>query len=217
MSFRDDHDAALARAEALERELAREREKLDAQVARLERVERERRRLETELADHLAACADRERAKPIGRPQGDARPTHAGRRHLREGQVLVVSLGLFVLLAAVVPKCPREDERSWEPPPSAKPDCTLTTIPSGARVYAIHEDPVGEPRDSGSYPSTAYETLVGTTPVTRSWFDWSTEGVVGTVRFEARLPGYAPIPVEIPLASEGCSEAVYQFPVADAP
>jgi len=45
MAFRDDHEAALARAEALERELADERDRTAAAAARVADLERENRRL----------------------------------------------------------------------------------------------------------------------------------------------------------------------------
>jgi hypothetical protein len=45
MAFRDDHEAALARAEALERELAAERDRAAAAAARVADLERENRRL----------------------------------------------------------------------------------------------------------------------------------------------------------------------------
>ena len=45
MAFRDDHEAALARAEALERERADERDKAATAAARVADLERENRRL----------------------------------------------------------------------------------------------------------------------------------------------------------------------------
>jgi hypothetical protein len=60
MTFRDDHDAALARADALERELARAREDAAAKDAQLDDAEREKQRLAREL--------DEARSKPAPSP-----------------------------------------------------------------------------------------------------------------------------------------------------
>jgi hypothetical protein len=60
--FRDDHDAALARIDALEAELARSRSDDAKQAARIEK-------LETQLAQAKAKLAAAEQASPAQRPK----------------------------------------------------------------------------------------------------------------------------------------------------
>ncbi|MFN0246820.1 MAG: hypothetical protein ACKV2T_07910 [Kofleriaceae bacterium] len=79
MSFRDDHDAAIARADALERELAKAREDAAAKDALLDDAERENQRLGRELEDTRSQPALAPVEKPAkqrtpGARQGNERP-----------------------------------------------------------------------------------------------------------------------------------------------
>ena len=150
MTYRDDHDAALARAAALERELAQERERAAA-------AEAERRRLQLEV-DAL-----RGRRTPIRRgPRASAVARAAERDALQQARTIWIVSGcaaMAVLALFVLALRGTSGERMISAPPN--PACTLRTDPAGADVYAIRGDQVDH---------------VGTTPLTRSRADWERGG-----------------------------------------
>lgn len=67
MSFRSDHDAALARADALEDEVERERERADAKAKEAAKLRRERDELEARVAQLEAGQRPATRASTSGR------------------------------------------------------------------------------------------------------------------------------------------------------
>jgi peptidoglycan hydrolase CwlO-like protein len=70
VTYRDDHEAALARAEALQRQLDEAREKADEAAAEAREAHAEKARLEDELADLRDVQQERtaERAGPVEAP-----------------------------------------------------------------------------------------------------------------------------------------------------
>lgn len=90
MSFRDDEDAARARVEALEAEIAQARVRRDNARREIEAVARERERLAT-AAEKLHAV--------------DRRPPPSGRKQFTKDQALtfyLVAFPLIVLLAVLL-------------------------------------------------------------------------------------------------------------------
>lgn len=100
MTFRDDHDAALARAEALENEVERERERADGQAAEAAKLRRQRDELEERL-ERL----EQGKAKPLSKPVPVDEPVTLSRPYKSadgEREMLLIALaivGLFLLIA----------------------------------------------------------------------------------------------------------------------
>ena len=102
MSYRDDHDAALARIAVLENELAVARDEAVTAAALLARSERERAQLSAELererVRHPAKVADRDRPMvPV-----DADRVVAGRRSPPVNPNLGVAIAALLLLGLLV-------------------------------------------------------------------------------------------------------------------
>ena len=164
MPLRDDHEAAIARADALERELEQERAKDREETQRVERLEadvaaaRERiTRAESELAA-LRAKRKPEPAAPPVRPVRPVRPDPAPiAPHERKGSpvgMLVFGIGVivtFVLVFAIASRG-RDDADEGPPPPEPpKPPFVAATIvaegllkvPANLRLGTIVVDYVG--------------------------------------------------------------------------
>ncbi|MBA3462553.1 MAG: hypothetical protein H0T46_21535 [Deltaproteobacteria bacterium] len=99
MTFRDDHDAALARAEALQNEVERERERADEKASEAAKLRRER----DELAEKVARL---ERGTKVGPKRAPPEATIGVSKPYKsadgEREMLYLSLtilGLFVLVA----------------------------------------------------------------------------------------------------------------------
>ena len=194
MTFRDDHDAALARAAALERELKRERQATEATAERLAQAQRENVRLEAEIDRRSGSEAGGERPDLIG--------------ILAKSRSLGVVLFLIVVggAALTTPLASWRGHHGDDAPPvawartlRAELPCRLDTVPTGATIYA----PAREP--------SAPMIRLGTTPMKLSLEDWIRRVDAYGSLFEARLDGYTPIAVSLPIAGTRCSDAVYPF------
>lgn len=193
MTFRDDHDAALARVAALERELKRERHKAEANVERLAQAERENVRLEAEI-ERRDGHETGERPDLIG--------TLAKSRSLGVVLILIVLGG--ATLITVLTSWHRDHGGETPPMVRARPmtaslPCRLDTVPTGATIYA----PAREP--------SAPMVRLGTTPMELPLEGWIRRVEAYGSLFEARLDGYAPIAVSLPIAGTRCRDAVYPF------
>lgn len=94
MTFRDDHDAALARAAALEAELERERERADAEAREAAKLRRERDALEVKVARLEDGTSANESPRPVDADRVRSfRPKAVGER-----QMLILSGVAFVLI-----------------------------------------------------------------------------------------------------------------------
>ena len=84
MSFRDDHDAALARVQALETEVERERGRADAQSKEAAKLRRERDDLESRVGQLEAGLA-------LAKPELEApsAPVHGQRRMIEIAAIIV--------------------------------------------------------------------------------------------------------------------------------
>lgn len=208
MTFRDDHDAALARGDALQRDLESAKETVEEKTEALEKANADKARLEAELAE-LRAKQPLEPAPPDSSSPGAPDQT-------QPKSSFGVSLGIGVLLLLVVIGLAlSRDSKQQKSPPN--PTCTLVTEPPGATIFAIRRDRVMEElnRKSNSetmpsMPST-YESRLGVTPISKARLEWIAEGVTMDPAFEARLDGYRPLSVSLPLEGLGCSEMVYRL------
>lgn len=189
VTFRDDHDAALARADALERERDDAKETAEQAEAKLAAANAERLRLEAEVAE-LRARQPADEAKP---PPPSSRPV------LWMAGVVVVVAFLFVIVA--------KSKRTNTIP---NPTCTLVTVPSGATIVAIRRDRVMSELSPGTTLETStYEMTIGVTPLSKARMEWIVESVIDSPRLEARLAGYKPMSVSMPLEGMGCSSQQY--------
>jgi|GEM_PF-2836551 len=191
MSFRDDHDAALARAAALERELRRERAETAAAKAMLAHAEQVNARLEADA----------------NRPRATDPSLLETMRPLRPWFVLVAvgGLGIATLLSWWLG--PADDDspdhralrRRSGLHASVNRYCHLDTAPTGATIYAQPRDPHG--------PMVA----LGSTPMELSLDHWVRRATAYGAHFEARLDGYPPMTVEVPVVGTQCRDTVYAF------
>lgn len=174
MTFRDDHDATLARAEALERELEETRRKLDASEAERERL----RARVAKLEDEPAAPAERPR-------QRRAAPARSA------SGLVAVALIVGSVAAIFVVVMNRPSHRSTDGVGSAsvrRTTCTISTMPAGAEVYRIVND-----HAPGMFAAPQREDFLGNTPLEREDAAWTSDRELGDlVRYEARLVGYYP-------------------------
>jgi hypothetical protein len=213
VTYRDDHDAALARAEALERQLAELREKAEDQAAD---AAEERERLQREIA-HYRAKAERAAEVPPLPPEAQAteRARAAGTPDGPGPLLFILAVGAVIVLALIVGLA-RTRSAATAPP---NPECTLDTAPSGATIVVIRENRMAHDMnetlretggDEATLMPTTYEMTLGKTPLTRTRSEGIMESVVGgSARFEARLEGYAPLEVTAPLAGMGCDATVH--------
>ena len=93
MTFRDDHDAAIARADALENEVERERQRADAHADEAARLRRERDTLEVKVARLEDETSAKVRPRPVDADRVSFRPKAVGER-----QMLILSGVAFVLV-----------------------------------------------------------------------------------------------------------------------
>jgi hypothetical protein len=190
MSYRDDQDAALARADALQVELDRSRGELE--------------RAKSTLAEREAELADSEREREtiaarlpaalpvapalLAEPAPDAKPgTHPA---IILGIVALGVAGTVALVTSVRAAKEREQveqqkafERYIEHSDigaGTLRSCTVNTIPSGAEVVSVD--------DAGATYS------MGMTPFSRSIGGWSPHGE----HLETRLDGYQPVTLTEP-------------------
>lgn len=197
MTFRDDHDAAIARSDALQRELDSTKEKAADTEAELEAANTAR--------DKLAVEVERLRAQvpaPVSAPSDERKGSPTGIF------VVIGVVALLILLGLVVYGVARSK--------SAKPDprCTLVTEPPGATIVARRvatdlELPSVE-RGGAKPPRTRFDMVLGTTPLSQRRSEWIMESVIGDPVFEARLPGYKTINVMLPTTGDPCSNT-YRF------
>lgn len=123
MSFRDDHDAALARAAALQAELDRARSDDSRQESRIAQLEAQL--AETE-ARRAAAEQELARHRPPLAPSTPSAPDHQLRNWIA-GALILVSLGLLVVAIAASSDRKASDA---EPPVPARPKSTHDKISS---------------------------------------------------------------------------------------
>lgn len=102
MSYRDDHAAALARIDALEKELAAAREEGVAASHLLARSERERARLSAELERERTRSVGPATSRKTGPLPVDADRVPSGRRLQTPDPRIAVVLGGVVLLSLIV-------------------------------------------------------------------------------------------------------------------
>lgn len=170
MTYRSDQDAALARADALQVDL-------DRSEAELARAKAQLARREAELAAARASKTVTAPPRPVAPPPRVNAPLIFGVSIL--GAAVLVGAVTFVRLRADAAHEEREREfqrslRHADIGEGMFRDCTVHTVPSGARVVSVGG---GE-----EYP-------MGTTPFTRSLGSWAIDGE----HFEARLAGYEPV------------------------
>jgi hypothetical protein len=164
--YRDDEEAARARADALAGDLERTQRELEETKAKLAATERER--------DHLELLRKLE-DKPTPAP---ARARRA-RSTTNAGTVLVVAGGAVLGMCALVilgyhRGVRHEAAPAATPPPDAP--CTLVSVPAGAALFS-------------------HDTYLGTTPVTRLWGQWKADAIGGPPEYELRLTGYRTVSV----------------------
>lgn len=193
VTFRDDHDAALARADALERERDDAKETAEQAEAKLAAANAERLRLEAEVAE-LRARQPADEAKPPA-----IAPPPSSRLWVWVG-VVVVAVAFLVVIVA-------KSKRTNTIP---NPTCTLVTVPSGATIVAIRRNRVMSELSPGrTLETSTYEMTIGVTPLSMARMDWIVESVIDSPRLEARLAGYKPMSVSMPLEGMGCSSQQY--------
>lgn len=189
MSFRDDHDATLARAEALERELTVARERLADTTTELSHVGHHRAELEAEVL-RLRALLPRPPRPPARERTGPLTP---------RDWVLGLSVGLvpvIVMLGIISAAGDRAGADDDDDEPAVmvlEEQCTLRSDPPGATVHEL-----------------AGGARVGETPMTRTRSDWNSFAV-GTPYYELRLDGYRTAQVPPPLDRSGCDDRVLEL------
>lgn len=171
VAYRDDKEAAYARADALQRELDRAQAELERTKGKLAETERARDSLAKKLTTH----------RPIAPPPPLPVPAPAR----RAGGAAIGSLFVIGAMSAFALNSSRHH---YSPPPP--PSITLPQHlpqPAISRQFTLKSDPPG----AKVYAKTTYgEELVGTTPLTRSVLDWSLDD-----QLELRLDGYRTTPV----------------------
>jgi hypothetical protein len=187
LSFRDDHDAAISRIDALERELA------DAREHAREKSARDDRRiamLERELAD-LRRTGNAPRRKsapqPIAAPlidELDTRPL-AGEGPPISKVLLAALVALGIGAATLALYIARDDRR----PP--KTECTINSVRDQAQVYGLDGD---------------REVNLGRTPVRMRFDEWA-----GWPRIQLRLDGHESLTIPVPTDESSCDEHHYEL------
>jgi hypothetical protein len=188
VTFRDDHDATLARAEALQREL-------DAAKDKLESNEEEQAKLRAEIARLRNRAHEPVPEKPApAKPQ----PRPAQRLSIDEpgsAKMMAVMFGVLFVAMVIVGLTwvvLKKQERGREPAsvPAPAPSCTLSTVPTGAELFDSR----------GIY--------VGTTPITKRRRTWEAmdDGV-----YELRLRDHAPTKVVLPTYGEDCDKQIHML------
>jgi hypothetical protein len=186
VTFRDDHDAALARADALQRELDASKRELDAKQRALDDANRK-----------LAAKADA-RDQPVAA----ATAARSSRRWpqliapLLVLVVMVVTAGVFKRIART--RAPED------------PDCTLVTDPPGAEIVGMCHNAVKEQVQPG-----AFEIRWGRTPLTMSRSNWLMKNITCGGGIVARYRGRPDTLAAVPLAGTGCGNNVLKLQAPD--
>ncbi len=201
MSYRDDQDAALARADALQVELDRSRGELERAKSTLAQRDADLAASEHER-EALAARAPAEPAVPVPQPKRIHPAISIG----------FVALGFAAIVGLVT--CRRaqqerenaEREKEFERYLSHSDlgagtlrSCTVRTVPSGAEVVSV--DGAGR-----AYP-------MGTTPFSRSIGSWTINGE----HLEARLDGYQAIELTEPAidwSTSACEATITLAPLS---
>ncbi|HEY5920410.1 MAG TPA: hypothetical protein VIV11_02010 [Kofleriaceae bacterium] len=213
MTFRSDHEAALARAEALEAEAKQRRYETERAKAELERVEVERDRLRAEVARLRAAPPT---ARTPARARTSETVSHASTSlgPAAIGIPLFIGLILIILFAA---HC-GDKEPAIAPEPRTMRECVVRSEPTGAAVMVVQTVTTGRLRQPG------IAVPIGSTPLSKPAFEWGlymTNELMGTrltpddrePRMELRLAGYAPMPIDDP-----CADTIYRLvPLPQAP
>jgi hypothetical protein len=179
VAYRDDLEAAVERASALERELDRandDRERLNDELA-VARAEIERERIEAPAREHAAA------PDPVDHEWSPSEPRGSLGRFLALFMVaLVAALLLLFLLSGT---------------PEQEPSCMLATEPSGARLYAVYNA-------NGNSQASGLEHSLGETPLSMSLERWRVD-LFTNQRFFVRLGGYRDQEVQLPIATMNAS------------
>ena len=95
MTYREDHDAAIARADALENELDEQREKAELAQVQLEAERAERKRLQALVDKHQV---DASIARLSTRPKR-AEEWHPGPKHDQPNDLVGVGIAVLVVVA----------------------------------------------------------------------------------------------------------------------
>jgi hypothetical protein len=186
MAFRDDHEAALARADALERELARAKQ----QLAQRDAI-----------------------GPPVDRVVTDTALSTARRR---PAPVIAVTLALTVVLVCWIAMRTDPSPVVTSTPASlpARMPCTLATDPPGATVFRRCRNAMADSLDRGfarrDTPETPMprvpawtEIPLGTTPLTLDASTWNSVPI-GCEGLFVKLGGGSDIAISSPAASDSC-------------
>lgn len=201
--FRNDDEAARARADALQRDLDDATDELAATKAQLAAAEAEKLR--------LARAVEEARRAPPKPPEPVVQtPSHhaSGARAFAYLAVIVVGVSLVALVAA-------RDERASEPP---NPTCTLASDPPGARVVQYCHDPIAEHmnryRAEKGLPLVApleLPTVRGHTPLAKDRMTWVMEGASCDGPYGLQLDGYEELRTFSPTEGLGCDDTVHRL------
>lgn len=211
MTYRDDDEAARARADALQRDLDDTQDELAEARAQLAAAEAEKARLAEEVAEVRARLPERA-------PAPAPRAAHAQPEQARTSGVELFALAaigiVFVLIAIGVSRS-RSASQDQDPP---NPTCTLRTEPPGASIYGVCKNTaMSEPWNEGlpevlhTPAVTTFEMHRGTTPLAQARQAWIIDDILCGGSMVARLPGYADTPVSSPLVGMGCDETVVRL------
>lgn len=192
MTFRDDHDAALARGDALARELDRSKEETEVAEQKLAEANAERARLEAEV-ETLRKSAPA--PKPPPRPAPPAKDRSAA-----YFAVCVIFLILIIGVAMALISGEQKKERATKPKPVVyePTSCALTTDPTGAEIWEV----------TGSRPSDV--RYLGKTPFEKTREDWITDAALGK-QYRLKLPGYATLEVAAPVRGARCEAGPFNL------
>lgn len=212
MPFRDDDEAARARADALQVDLDRTNEKLERAEDETEAAQRELAATKARLARAEAKLAERgEEVPPPPPTPAPSHPVPLGGKLL----ILAGTMGLAILLLVALKTGAPSSSSPSGSGDVPNPSCTLRTDPPGAQIVSLCRDSVSEAYnahllDAGSFPlfPETFETVRGTTPLTQDRLTWIAWGVICNGTMVARLAGYRDTPVSSPTEGMGCSDRV---------
>lgn len=187
MSFRDDHDAALARITALEHELAHAGAQARRDSARIAMLERELAELRRGAPAPDRSAPQVPRAPPSrgAAPPDAGAPRHApadlgdGRGPRISHALLALLLALATAAAVIAIRIARAD-----PADRAPTTCTVDSVQRGVHVIGI---------------AGGRETDLGITPVRLTFDEWADHP-----RVELRLDGHDPLAIPTPADAARC-------------
>ena len=196
MTFRDDHDAALARADALEVEAKRA-------AAKLAEAEAERDRLRAEVT----RMRESQPVKASERTNHDTLRVTVPRERtsLLPMAAIAFALAIPVVMVAFMIRS-GDSHETVQAPPAAMRTCEVRSEPAGAELFFVETVTI----ERVVTPDVAVP--IGTTPVSKPAVEWGLytsglEKVAGIenhsdAHFELRLEGYAPVRVADPCSGE---------------